>query len=52
MYVWVSDPDTGDAKKWWTGKYDNEFERVNGKWKISSLVWTFPWPITPESYPR
>jgi hypothetical protein len=52
MYVWISDPDTGDAKKWFNGKYDNEFEKVDGKWKISSLKWTYPWPVTSESYPR
>jgi hypothetical protein len=52
MYVWVSDPITGKAQKWWNGKYDNEFEKVDGKWKISSLKWTYPWPITQESYPK
>ena len=52
MYAWVSGSATGNAQKWWNGKYDNEFERVDGKWKISALVWTNPWPITSESYPK
>lgn len=52
MYVWIADPATGNAQKWWNGKYDNEFEKVEGKWKISSLKWTYPWPATSESYPK
>ncbi len=52
MYVMISNPITGNAQKWLNGKYENEYVKVDGKWKISSLKWTYPWPVTPESYPK
>jgi ketosteroid isomerase-like protein len=52
MYVMILDPVTGKAQKWFNGKYDNTYEKVDGKWKISSLKWTYPWPVTPDSYPK
>jgi ketosteroid isomerase-like protein len=44
MYVMVSDPATGHALRWSHGRHDAEYARVDGKWKISSIVWTNPWP--------
>jgi ketosteroid isomerase-like protein len=44
MYVMVSDPATGNALRWSHGRHDAEYRRVDGKWKISSIVWTNPWP--------
>ena len=28
------------------------FQLLNGEWKFSKLVWTNPWPLTPDSLPR
>jgi ketosteroid isomerase-like protein len=44
MYVMIADPNTGNALKWSNGRHDAEYARVNGKWKIHSIVWTRPWP--------
>jgi hypothetical protein len=52
LYIFVSDPETGKAGRWTGGKYDAEYARINGKWRFTSLIWTNPWPRTPESLPK
>ncbi len=42
----------GTAGRYAQGRYDCEYAKVDGKWKFSKLVWTNPWPLTPESLPR
>jgi ketosteroid isomerase-like protein len=44
MYVMISDPETGKALRWANGRHDVEYVRVNGIWKIHSIIWTYPWP--------
>ena len=51
LYIFT-DPDTPAAAHYQQGRYDCEYTRVNGQWKFSKLVWTNPWPLTPESLPR
>ena len=31
------------------GRYDMEYKRVDGKWKISYLKFTLPWPVRKKS---
>lgn len=52
LYIFIADPATGAVSRFNQGRYDCEYRKVNGKWKISKLVWTNPWPLTPESLPR
>ena len=49
MYVFVSDLITGNVSKLFHGRHDVEYVKENGKWKISSLIFTSPWPEDPES---
>jgi hypothetical protein len=52
MYVFISDPETGKALRWFAGRHDADYRRVDGQWKIHKLVYTAPWPRTPDSVPR
>jgi ketosteroid isomerase-like protein len=52
MYVFISDPDTGKALRWFAGRHDAEYRRVDGRWKIQKIVYTAPWPRTPDSVPK
>ena len=36
-------------KVWVQGRYDCEYIKLDGKWKFSSLKFTAPWPVPPES---
>jgi len=38
----------GQLVKWEQGRYDCEYIKENGKWKFTSLKYTFPWPEKPE----
>lgn len=51
MYIMIQDPTDGQGMRWAHGRHDTEYIRVNGKWKIRSIVWTNPWPREPGSYP-
>ena len=51
MYVFISDPETGAAMRWFAGRHDAEYLRVDGQWKMRRLVFTSPWPRTPDSFP-
>jgi ketosteroid isomerase-like protein len=44
MYIFISDPITGNLLKMVRGRHDCEYTRKDGKWKISSLKFTRPWP--------
>jgi ketosteroid isomerase-like protein len=52
IYIFIADKETGALTRYAQGRYDNEYARVNGRWKFSKLVYTNPWPLTPESSPR
>jgi ketosteroid isomerase-like protein len=52
MYILISNPETGLAMRWAHGRHDVEYIRVNGEWKIRSIVWTNPWPREPGSFPK
>jgi ketosteroid isomerase-like protein len=52
MYIMLSHPDTGAAERWAHGRHDAVYARVNGEWKIRSIVWTSPWPREADSYPK
>jgi ketosteroid isomerase-like protein len=52
LYILVSDAETGKAGRWAQGKYDVQYARIDGKWKFKSLIWTNPWPRTPDSLPK
>ena len=52
LFILVSDPVTGKAQQWLCGRYENKYIKVDGKWKISALKWTYPWPREPSSFPR
>jgi ketosteroid isomerase-like protein len=52
IYIFIADPSTGNVTRYAQGRYDNEYRRENGSWKFSKLVYTNPWPLTPESQPR
>jgi hypothetical protein len=41
----------GKELKWLQGRYDCEYVREGGKWKISSLKWVRPWPEQDEASP-
>jgi ketosteroid isomerase-like protein len=51
MYILISDPETGKAMRWFAGRHDADYRRVDGQWKIHNLVYTSPWPRTPDSVP-
>jgi ketosteroid isomerase-like protein len=51
MYIVVSNPENG-LSRCAHGRHDVEYARVNGEWKIRSIVWTNPWPREPGSYPK
>lgn len=44
LYILITDKETGKAGSWIQGKYENEYRKVNGKWKISFLKWLRGWP--------
>jgi ketosteroid isomerase-like protein len=44
LYILITDKETGKAGSWIQGKYENEYSKVNGKWKISHLKWLRGWP--------
>ena len=52
MYVFISDPITGMASRWFAGRHDAEYRRVDNQWKIQKIVFTAPWPRTPDSMPK
>ena len=52
MYVFISEPESGKALRWFAGRHDADYRRVEGQWKIHSLVYTAPWPRTSESVPK
>ena len=52
MYIFISDPETGMAQRWFAGRHDADYRRIEGQWKIHNLVYTAPWPRTPESVPK
>ncbi|MBN1643680.1 MAG: nuclear transport factor 2 family protein [Dehalococcoidales bacterium] len=52
LYIFAADPDNPGSVRYNQGLYDCEYARVNGEWKFSKLVWTNPWPLTPDSLPR
>jgi hypothetical protein len=51
FYVVISDPVTGLPRSIRQGRHDAEYVRVNGKWKIHSIIWTRPWPREAGSLP-
>lgn len=44
MYIMISDPETGKALRWAIGRHDTEYAKVDGNWKIHTIIWTNPWP--------
>jgi len=44
LYLHFAEP----SVSWIQGRHDCEYVRVDGKWKISSLKFTRPWPVVPE----
>lgn len=48
MYIFISDPATGNLSKLIRGRHDAEYVKESGKWKISSLEYTRPWPEEPK----
>lgn len=52
LYIFIADPATGGVSSFNQGRYDCEYLKRDGKWKFSKLIWTNPWPLTPESMPR
>jgi len=51
MYIFISDPVTGNVSRLLPGSYDVEYVREKGKWKFGSLVYTSPWPVIPDTQP-
>ncbi len=49
MYIIISDPATGKLAMLVRGRHDVEYARVDGKWKIKSLIYTRPWPEDPDT---
>jgi hypothetical protein len=47
VYILISSPEAGNASKWIQGKYENEYAKVDGKWKFSVLRWLRGWPDIP-----
>lgn len=52
LYIFVSDPQSHVVARYNQGRYDCEYAKIDGSWKFSKLVWTNPWPLTPDSLPR
>jgi ketosteroid isomerase-like protein len=52
LYIMISEPVTGNASRWAHGRHDVEYAKVNGKWKIHSMIFTVPWPREPGSFPK
>ena len=52
LYIFIADPATGAVSRFNQGRYDCDYLKRDGKWKFSRLIWTNPWPLTPESMPR
>jgi len=51
LYIFISDPETGNALRWTQGRYECEYAKLNGQWKFSKVVWINPWPRLPRSLP-
>jgi ketosteroid isomerase-like protein len=51
MYIFIADNNSGVAR-YSQGRYDAEYIRDGGKWKFKSLIYTRPWPVTPETLPK
>jgi len=45
LYVFVDEPET----KYYQGKYECTYVRVNGEWKFNHLKYIRPWPPVPEA---
>ena len=45
LYVFLKNPSVG----WRQARYDCEYEKVDGQWKFSSLVFQAPWPAGSQS---
>ena len=50
LYICIFDAEmvSGPTLKWIQGRHDCEYVRINGKWKISYLKFSRPWPEPPE----
>lgn len=44
MYIFISDHTSGNVLRIIQGRHDVEYVKTGGKWKISSLIFTRPWP--------
>jgi len=49
MYIFISDPATGNISKLIRGRHDVEYFKTGGQWKIKSLRYTRPWPEDSET---
>lgn len=52
MYIMILDPKGGHENNWMHGRHDVEYVRINGKWKIQSMIFTSPWPREAWSFPK
>jgi ketosteroid isomerase-like protein len=52
LYILIAHPVTGEAFRWLQGRYECTYEKANGKWKFTKLVWVNPWPRTSDSLPK
>jgi len=51
MYIMILDPKGGFENKWINGRHDIEYVRINGRWKMTYMLFTSPWPREAWSYP-
>ncbi len=51
MYIMILDPKGGHENMWFHGRHDVEYVRVNGKWKMTYMLFTSPWPREAWSNP-
>lgn len=52
LYIFIADPETGNALRWTQGRYACKYKKIQGEWKFSKLVWINPWPLTSETMPK